>query len=120
MAQAVIARTRQSIGIRASNTVMLSYGYWQRRFGGDRSVLPLDSLRFAPLRVRRRSQVNIRPMWAVQDSFKHWTAARRRIDYPIREFPVWRKATGGSGSKPDDFAIAHTRRPLPAAVSRFR
>src|SRR5712691_6410609 len=31
-----------------------------------------------------RSQVNIRPMCAVQDSFKHWTAARRRIDYPIR------------------------------------
>src|SRR2546425_8857475 len=23
-------------------------------------------------------------MCAVQDSFKHWTAARRRIDYPIR------------------------------------
>src|SRR5207244_13086636 len=46
------------------------------------SSLPLDSLRFAPLRVRMRSQVNIRPMCAVQDSFKHWTAARRRIDYP--------------------------------------
>src|SRR5436190_18661182 len=46
--------------------------------------LPLDSLRFAPLRVRRRSQVNIRPMCGVQDSFKHWTTARRRIDYPIR------------------------------------
>src|SRR6266446_1464913 len=43
-----------------------------------------------------RSQVNIRPMCAVQDSFKHWTAARRRIDYPIRECPVRRKATGGS------------------------
>src|SRR6266849_1509949 len=39
-------------------------------------------------------------MCAVQDSFKHWTAARRRIDYPIRECPVWRKATGGSGSFP--------------------
>src|SRR2546425_8682711 len=38
-------------------------------------------------------------MCAVQDSFKHWTAARRRIDYPIRECPVWRKATGGSGSE---------------------
>src|SRR6266699_5933621 len=38
-------------------------------------------------------------MCAVQDSFKHWTAARRRIGYPIRECPVWRKATGGSGSK---------------------
>src|SRR3989442_7689356 len=50
MAQAVIARSRQSIVIRASTTVMLSYGYWQRRFGGDRSVFPLDSLRFAPLR----------------------------------------------------------------------
>src|SRR6266446_5637726 len=37
-------------------------------------------------------------MCAVQDSFKHWTAGRRRIDYPIRECPVWRKATGGSGS----------------------
>src|SRR6267154_4738947 len=35
-------------------------------------------------------------MCAVQDSFKHRTAARRRIDYPIRECPVWRKATGGS------------------------
>src|SRR6266853_3197005 len=40
-------------------------------------------------------------MCAVQDSFKHWTAARRRIDYPIRECPVWRKATGGSGSNAD-------------------
>src|ERR1700682_1735824 len=38
-------------------------------------------------------------MCVVQDSFKHWTAARRRIDYPIRECPVWRKATGRSGSK---------------------
>src|SRR3989441_7353384 len=38
-------------------------------------------------------------MCAVQDRFKHWTAARRRIDYPIRECPVWRKATGGSGSE---------------------
>src|SRR5439155_22372230 len=38
-------------------------------------------------------------MYAVQDSFEHWTAARRRIDYPIRECPVWRKATGGSGRK---------------------
>src|SRR5439155_13440591 len=53
MAQAVIARSRQSIVIRASTTVMLSYGYCQRRFGGDRSVLPLDSLRFAPLRSTR-------------------------------------------------------------------
>src|SRR5207249_116862 len=25
--------------------------------------------------------------------------AHRRIDYPIRECPVWRKATGGSGRK---------------------
>jgi hypothetical protein len=40
-------------------------------------------------------------MCAVQDSFKHWTAARWRIDYPIRECPVWRKATGGSGSLTD-------------------
>src|SRR5437899_870139 len=32
---------------------------------------------------------------------KHWTAAHRRIDYPIRECPVWRKATGGSGSLSD-------------------
>src|SRR5882762_10674446 len=46
-----------------------------------------------------RSQANIRPMCAVQDSFNYWTAARRRIDYPIRECPVWRKATGGSGSQ---------------------
>src|SRR5438552_225970 len=53
MAQALIARSRQSIVIRASTTVMPSYGYWQRRFGGDRSVLPLDSLRFAPLRGTR-------------------------------------------------------------------
>src|SRR5258708_1457556 len=43
----------------------------------------------------------LRPMCAVQDSFKHWTVARRRIDYPIRECPVWRKATGGSGSGAD-------------------
>src|SRR5205809_1170554 len=54
---------------------------------------------FAPLRMRRRSQVSIRPLCPVQDSFKHWTAARRRIDHPIRECPVWRKATGGSGRK---------------------
>src|SRR5947208_6823675 len=118
MAQAVIARTRQSIGIRASNTVMLSYGYWQRRFGGDRSVLPLDSLRFAPLRVRRRSQVNIRPMWAVQDSFKHWTAARRRIDYPIRECPVWRTATDGSGSNADSEGGGY-RYPFPQPLARL-
>jgi hypothetical protein len=26
----------------------------------------------------------MRPICAVQDSFKHWTAARRRIDYPVR------------------------------------
>jgi len=26
-------------------------------------------------------------MCALQDSFKHWTAARRRIDYPIRPNP---------------------------------
>src|SRR6266571_5477445 len=32
----------------------------------------------------RWNEINIRPMYAVQDSFKHWTAARRRIDYPIR------------------------------------
>src|SRR5206468_9914361 len=38
-------------------------------------------------------------MCAVQDSFKHWTAARRRIDYPIRECPVWRKATAAQGRK---------------------
>jgi hypothetical protein len=44
-------------------------------------------------------------MCAVQDSFKHWTAARRRIDYPIRECPVRRKATGGSGSFCDKTAI---------------
>jgi len=43
----------------------------------------------------------MRPMCAVRDSFKHWTAARRRIDCPIRECPVWRKATGGSGSRAD-------------------
>src|SRR5712691_11296777 len=48
-------------------------------------------------------------MCAVQDSFKHWTAARRRIDYPIRERPVWRKATGGSG------LIADVERWLPRA-----
>ena len=43
-------------------------------------------------------EINRRPMCTVQDSFKHWTAARRRIDYRICECPAWRKATGGSGS----------------------
>ena len=46
-------------------------------------------------------------MCGVQDSFKHWTAARRRIDYPIRECPVWRKATGYSGSKAANHLPAH-------------
>src|SRR5260221_3423398 len=64
--------------------------------------LPLTRPDRAPPEGAEASEMDIRPMCAVRDSFKHWTAARRRIDYPIRECPVWRKATGGSGSKADD------------------
>ena len=41
--QVPIARPGGFNGI--SNTVMLSYGYWQRRFGGDRSVIKDSSWR---------------------------------------------------------------------------
>src|SRR3977135_661432 len=59
-------------------------------------------------------------MRAVQDSFKHWTAVRRRIDYPIRECPVWRKATGGSGSKPAAARLRlATRRGFAATANAF-
>ena len=41
-------------------------------------VLPLDSLRSPPLGVRSGSGINIRPMCAIQDSFKHRIALPRR------------------------------------------
>jgi len=58
-------------------------------------------------------------MCAVQGSFKHWTAARRRIDYPIRECPVWRKATGDSGSQADigQVLVSAKKRSLDYTVS---
>ena len=68
----------------------------------------------------------MRPMCAVRDSFKHWTAARRRIDCPIRECPVWRKATGGSGSRADigqwlvSAKSGHSRSETALCVSRER
>src|SRR3954471_14153895 len=35
-------------------------------------------------------------MCAVQDDFKHWTGARRRVDYPIRFFYITRIPTSFS------------------------
>src|SRR5882762_2727771 len=67
----------------------------------------------------RWNEINIRPMYAVQDSFKHWTAARRRIDYPIRECPVWRKATSGSGSKTDVQCRTGIRTPVTAVKGQL-
>src|SRR5207253_10842445 len=93
--------------------------------------LPLIRPDRAPPEGAEANEIDIRPMCAVQDSFKHWTAARRRIDYPIRECPVWRTATGGSGSMADakyvpdrrsnpDLRINRSASPSERAVRRRR
>jgi hypothetical protein len=78
-------------------------------------------------RAEQPAGLEMPPTWAEQ------VRSADRLAYPEAVLPGGRFATGqrinGSylrivcgrnGSKPDDFAIAHTRRPLPAAVSRFR
>ena len=68
------------------------------RYGSIRDLFTTRLASIAPAEgCARWNEINIRPMCAVQDSFKHWTAARRRIDYPIRECPVRRKATAAQG-----------------------
>ena len=57
-AQDQISRGSTSFGFSGlSNTVMLSYGYWQRRFGGDRSVIG----RYISVDSRPREIVGVMP-----------------------------------------------------------
>src|SRR5438132_7040139 len=82
-----------------------------------RNNLPLIRPDRAPPEGAEANEIDIRPMCDVQESFKHWTAARRRIDCPIRECPVWRKATGGSGSLAD--AVWRVPHPSPPISDRI-
>src|SRR5712671_4374837 len=93
-------RTDQCFRDRGRLVVRAAHLALERRGRPAKEIyLPLTRPDRAPPEGAEASEIDIRPMCAVRDSFAHWTAARRRIDYPIRECPVWRKATGGSGSR---------------------